>query len=207
MSAPASPGASRFQAGLTALVPGGWLVRESVELASPTGEARVAASVDLVGPETSLEEYAGMYGEALVERLPQYEEVRVEPIAHPAGGRALLRRFRWTPEDAEAVGELQLYTLAGGRGVCATASTTETGLARLEPQLRSILLGFSLPAGPSPGGLVRFADDPRNRTYAAFERGELATTLEQVLGGGGSDGTEREAWRSAREAWERAGRP
>ena len=200
MSDTAPTGVTQYRASLTALVPAGWLVRESLELAAPGAKARVGASGDYLDEATDLDEYARRYAE-LLERLPGYEELGLEEVSGATGERALLRRFRWTPEGGDAISELQLYSLAAGRGICATASALESDLPSLEAQLREVLRAISVAGVAAPGGLVRADASPRARTYEALERGELAA----ARGNGGAEVVpEQPRWEEARAAWEAA---
>ena len=74
----------RYRTALTALIPDGWTVRESIEFASPEGEGYVVAAADVLPSTLTAEEYAERYGKQLSERLPEYEELQVEAIGESA---------------------------------------------------------------------------------------------------------------------------
>src|SRR5215210_3674326 len=91
----------RYRTALTALIPEGWIVRESVELASPEGKGYVVAAADVLPSPLTAEEYAERYGNQLRERLPEYEELQVETIGRGAGETAVIRSFRWSPPEGQ----------------------------------------------------------------------------------------------------------
>jgi hypothetical protein len=194
-----------FRPDLAVLAPAAWRARASIELVEPNLRAHVVMTLDDLGEDDSLDSYSGAYGTVLAERAPHYEELRREMVALSDGRPVVVRRFRWRAEGAEPVEQVQVYVVQGGRGLAATLSSPRP-LDELEPRVLELVEGARL-EGRSGGMLARVADDPRSRTYAAFERGELATTLRRALGNGHTQSTGRDEWTPVREAWERAARP
>ena len=195
-------GLHRFRPTLTTLVPEGWFAKESVQVFSDEAGGHVAASVDLLALDTTLEGYAELYGKVLTRQFPGYQELGLEPVTLRSGARALLRRFRWGAEEGRTLTQLQLYALEQGRGVVGTATAGGESFGRLEPLLRQILLGLGVPrAGASPP--VGWLDDgPRRGTYLALERGELtAAPAPTHAGEGGAEPPPEGSWSRSREAW------
>jgi hypothetical protein len=173
---------NRFRSGLTALVPDGWLARESIQFASAEGDTVVFASADFLPAGTTVEQFAEQYAEQLGQHLPEYKQLDVDNAQLSGGRSAIVRRFRWAPPDAEALTEIQVYTIENGRGVVATARAPEKRFDELEPHMRELLAGIGV-AGPRPGGgIVRREESARARTYEAFEAGQLSTTPASAFG-------------------------
>jgi hypothetical protein len=190
-----------FNPGLSVLLPGGWTARASIELVAPEARTVITATLEETAPETALEEYAAAHEALLSAQVEGYEEMSCRTIAMSDGRAAVMRRFAWAPADSGRIEQVQLYVLGNGRGLVATAVSEDADIAGLEQRLQEVAAGIQFGGSAPRGGLGRVAADPRSRTYAAFERGELATRLERVLE---TEGLERKAWRSAREAWEQA---
>jgi hypothetical protein len=195
-----------FNPGLSILLPDGWIARASVELVAPDVQTVITATLEDTAADTVLEEYADAHGAMLAEQVEGYEQMSCKIVALPEDRRALVRRFAWTPEGLSRTEQVQLYVVENGRGLVATAIAEDTDLDGLERRLRDLAAGIQFVGSAPRGGLTRVVDDPRSRTYAAFERGELATTLERALGREGVERPGSEAWRSPREAWEQAAR-
>jgi hypothetical protein len=187
------------------------MVRESIEFASPEGEGYVVAAADVLPSALTAEEYAERYGAQLRERLPGYEELKVETIARGGGETAVIRSFRWSPPETEPVAELHLYAVHDGRGIVARAGASADSFGELEPKLRELLAGVRLGPPAPRAGVLRVEDTPRARTYAALESGQLSTTTAQAFGLGTNGGADAEtppgefeqAWEQARDAWRR----
>ena len=78
--------APRFRSRLTASVPEGWLLSESIELMSPDEDVSVRGTATLVSPETTLEQYAEQVAAELREHVSGYEELSLETVdvgGHP----------------------------------------------------------------------------------------------------------------------------
>jgi DcrB len=196
----------RFRATLTAPVPKGWFVRESLELVSPPQNVYAVASVGTVEPETGVEDFAERHRAALSDRLPGYEELGTETVHLAGGPAAILRSFRWTPEEGGALAELHLYAVSGRRGLLARACSPADRFAEVESQLRALLTGIGV-GTPSPqGGVLRSESTRRSQTYAAFEAGQLTTTREAAFGLTPSNGEPEPglAWAETRDSWQKA---
>lgn len=203
--------ANRFRPGLTALIPEGWVVRESIQLASAEQNAYVVASVDVLARGTTAEQYAGQYEEQLRRRLPGYEEVLVETVELPQARSGFLRKFRWAPPEGEPITELQMYVVENGRVIVSTARAAEEAFDELEPQLRDLLAGIGFGPPAPAGGILRRDDSPAMQTYEAFEAGQLGTTAARAFGLEPADG-DREpeatpdqvsaAWKDVRTSWQ-----
>jgi hypothetical protein len=172
---------SRFRATLTAPVPDGWLVRESVELVSAPQSAYAVASSVTLSPGTTAEQFAESQ-RVLSEGLPSYEGLAVETVELADGQPAVLRSFSWAPPDGAARSELHLCAVQGQRGILARAVSSAERFAEVEPTLRELLLGIGLGAPASRGGVLRRESTPREQTYAAFEAGQLTTTRAKAFG-------------------------
>jgi hypothetical protein len=190
-----------FRSDLTALIPSGWLVRESIELASVDDNAYVTAAVDAVDPKTTAHQLAERYATVLSKQLSGYEEIRIDEADLPGGRSAVVRKFRWTPPSGEPVEELQMYAVQDGRGVVATAMARETGFDELEPKLRELLAGIGIGTPASAGGVLRSDGSARNRTYEVFEAGLLTTSPAREEA---DPGEPAPAWTEARASWQRA---
>jgi hypothetical protein len=200
----------RFSPGMTALIPEGWVIRESIEFASPAERAYVIASAYIPPADTTSAQLAEAQGNFLRERLPEYDEVSLVETSLPHGGAGLVRSFRWTPPEGERLAELQLYAVANGRAIVLTARSPAEGFDEREPKLRELLLGIGFGGQGSAGGIFRRHDTPVSRTYAAYEGGDLATTAAQAFGlEATQDETSSEqvtaTWKCARSTWQQAG--
>jgi hypothetical protein len=195
----------RFSPGVSILLPEGWAARASLELVSAEQRTIVSVTIDEAGPLTELEEYAAAYGKLLAEQLAGYGELNLGRRPLRDGRPALVRRFVWAPEGGSGpIEQVQLYLVENKRGLVATALAQEAGLDEIESRLREVVSGVRLDGSAPTVGLARAGDDPRSRTYAAFERGELTTSLERALGGTVGGRADPDVWRTARESWEQA---
>jgi hypothetical protein len=169
-----------FSPRLAAAVPDGWVVRGTVELASPELQARIIASTEDLPADATLDDLLQRHERALAEHFPGYEELGVERLSTASGVPAVLRSFTWKPPEWPAIGQLQLYLVDRGRGLVVTASAEQERFAEIQPALREAVLGIRLEAaGGGDGAVVRTGTGPRERTYAALDAG--------VLTAGGSD--------------------
>jgi hypothetical protein len=163
-----------FSPQLVGAVPDGWVVRGTLELASPELQVRVVASTEELPADATLEAYLEQHERMLSEHFPGYEEVRLERVPTASGAEAVLRRFNWQPPDWPAVGQLQLYALESGRGLVVTASAEAERFAEIEAAVREVVLGVRLQLAPvGDGAVVRTGSGPRELTYAAFDSGAL----------------------------------
>lgn len=172
-----------FVPGLSVGMPDGWIARESVVLASPDEGSYVRVTSELVPDALTTDVYADRYGKQLRERLPGYEELAVETVEIAGGRPAILRSFRWTPPEREARAQLHLYAVLGRRAILARAASSVDRFAEIESTLRELLLGVRLGTPASRGGVFRAQSMPRDRTYSAFEAGQLTTTRAKAFGG------------------------
>lgn len=198
-----------FRPTLTAFVPDGWLVRETIQLALPEHDAYVVASTDLVPDGTTPEDYAGQFEQALAGGLPGYEQLTVETVELQGGRSALVRKSRWSPPEGEPVAELQMYVVANGRGIVSTARVPEKAFDELEPQLRELLAGIGVDGHGPAGGILRRDESARSRTYEAFEVGRLTTSPAKAFGLEATNGDEAEGpdqgatpWQDVRPSWQ-----
>ena len=191
--------APRFRSRLTASVPEGWLLSESIELMSPDEAVSVLGTATLVSPETTLEQYAEQVAAELREHVPGYEELSLETV--DVGGRpAMIRNLRWTPEGGKPVSELQMYTVADGRALLAIARPRGD---MVEADLRALLAGIQLEQLPRTDAPIhRIETTARRQTYEAFEAGDLTTTA-QAFEPDGRDGDVQQAapWGDVRADW------
>ena len=195
----------RFRPTLTVDVPDGWLVRESIELAAPDEGAYVTASVEGVDPDTTAEQVADRYRQAVAERLPEYEELAVERIELSPGRPAVVRKVRWKPPQDEPVAELQMYSIRAGRAIVATARGREASFDKLEPTLRDVLAATDVGVPSPSAGIVRRDGTSRTRTYDELEAGHMTTTIAEAFGlETAADDPEAETpWKEVRNSWAR----
>jgi hypothetical protein len=149
----------RFRPTLSAVAPRTWSSKESLTLLHPDGKANVIVSSEPVGPSVDLRQYAG--GDRLLERgeLEGYEELAFEPRLVFGGRSGLIRRFRWVPDNAGPVTQVQIYHVDGGRGYTATATTPTAGFAEFELELMDILDGLRIDDDTGHAAQHRLTDD------------------------------------------------
>jgi tetratricopeptide (TPR) repeat protein len=92
-----------FRASITSLVPDGWLVKESITLLSPDGQANVIASSEPLDPSIDTARYAGTQGELLRTEFPGFKEAWVQEREVLGGRPGVVRAFSWTPEGGVPV--------------------------------------------------------------------------------------------------------
>jgi hypothetical protein len=129
-----------FRPSLEAVLPPGWIAKESITLLAPDGLANVIASSEPLAPEIATDEYAAAQGRLLRTEFPGYVENAFEEIEMFGGRSGYLRRFEWSPPDGERVTQLQLYYVENGRGYTATATSPSTVFRQHETEIIGILL-------------------------------------------------------------------
>jgi hypothetical protein len=127
-----------FQSPLSASIPDGWLVEESITLSSPDGTANVIVSDRPLDAPMTAHAYAEAHSDLLAD-FPEYQELEFVETQVFGGRTGYLRHFEWTPEGSERVTQIQLYYTENGRAYTATATTTTASFEELEPQLRQVL--------------------------------------------------------------------
>ena len=114
-------------------------------LLAPDGQANVIASSEPLDLSIDTQRYAEIVGEALRKEFAKpdhnYRELHFEPTLVFGGRQGYVRRFEWTPLDADAqrVTQMQLYYAENGRGYTATATTPSSEIQGFELLLRQIL--------------------------------------------------------------------
>ena len=137
-----------FKPQLTAVLPAGWFVKESITLFAPDGQANVIASSEPLDASIDAERYADIQGETLRREFPGYRELVFGRILLLGEREGYMRRFEWKPPDGVPVTQMQLYYTENGRGYTATATTPSTQIQRFELLLRQILGGLRIQGGP-----------------------------------------------------------
>jgi tetratricopeptide (TPR) repeat protein len=144
-------GIATFRPRLIGARPSDWLVKESITLLAPDGQANVIASSEPLDPEIGLDQYASIQGDLLRGEFPGYEEASFKQVTCLGGRRGWLRQFSWSPPDGVSVTQLQLYYAEDSRGYTATATTPSSRFADVELELRQMLLAVDL-LPPAAGG-------------------------------------------------------
>jgi tetratricopeptide (TPR) repeat protein len=129
----------RFVPTLSAGIPTGWSVKESLTLLAPDGQANVIASSEPLDPSMTTTEYADIQGEVLQKEFPGYREHGRHVSQVLGRGEGIIRQFSWDPPDGDRVMQLQLYFVEMGRGYTATATTPNSSFSALEIQLSEVL--------------------------------------------------------------------
>ncbi|WP_166786570.1 tetratricopeptide repeat protein [Cryobacterium sp. TMT1-19] len=142
-------GMTEFRGEIIALVPDGWLVKESTTLLSPDGRSNIIASSEPLDSSIDTDQYADIQGDLLDKEFPEYEEKSFERVAVLGNRDGYLRTFEWTPPDGVRVAQAQLYYAELGRGYTATATTTAENLKSVELILLEVLRNLRL-SRPSP---------------------------------------------------------
>jgi hypothetical protein len=132
----------RFRPTLSAAVPDGWFVKESLTLLSPDGQANIIASSEPLDPSITSDRYAEVQGRLLVEEFPGYREAVFRRLKVFGGREGFFRQFTWEPPDGTLVTQLQIYYAEGGRGYTATATSTVVGFLEYEAHLLSAVEGL-----------------------------------------------------------------
>ncbi|GAA2109259.1 hypothetical protein GCM10009841_30430 [Microlunatus panaciterrae] len=146
----------RFEPTLSATVPDGWFVKESLTLLAPDGQANIIASSEPVADGLDALQYAQVQGDLLRKEFPHYQEHHFGPSPVLGGRPGYLREFSWVPPDGQSVRQLQLYFAASGRAYTATATTASQQFHRYYDVLRvaldQLLLRGTAPSedGPRP---------------------------------------------------------
>lgn len=127
-------------------MPEGWFVKEAITLLDPEGQANVIASTEPLDPNIDAQWYAEVQGDLLRRGFREYREFYFGPTRVFGGRQGYMRRFEWTPPEADAVPvtQLQLYYAENGRGYTATATTPTSQIQRFELLLRQILGGLRI---------------------------------------------------------------
>jgi hypothetical protein len=131
----------RFTGSLSAPVPEGWLVKESLTLLAPDGFANVIASSESVDKTLTTQQYADGQGKDLRNQFPKFKELSYGPAQMLGGRECFVRRFEWSPPDREddAVTHVQVYHIAAGRGYTLTATARSVRFESVEAILISVL--------------------------------------------------------------------
>lgn len=138
-----------------AAVPAGWLVKESVTLLAPDGQANVIVSREPLDPTLDTRQYATVQGDLLRREFPGYEE-QVFTVLPLSAGPAYLRLFSWTPPDGVRVVQHQMYLARAGTGFTATATTPASTHERFAGAFDQVLRQLELdraaipPSAPVP---------------------------------------------------------
>lgn len=133
---------NRFKPKLSATLPEGWFVKESITILAPDGQANVIASSEPLDPSINTKRYAEVQGELLSsedEGFPGYREFQFGPTEVLEGRKGYMRRFEWIPPDGDPVTQIQLYYVDNGRGYTATATTPSANVQDFELVLRQLL--------------------------------------------------------------------
>ena len=133
---------TEFHPSLTAMVPEGWFVKESMTLLAPDGQANVIASSEPLDLTIDTEQYATVQGDLLRKEFPDYEEKSFDPVRVLGDRDGYVRTFEWTPPDGVRVAQSQLYFAEGGRGYTATATTPAANLGDVEAVLIQVMRGL-----------------------------------------------------------------
>jgi hypothetical protein len=132
---------ARIAGELSVLVPEGWLRNESVTLLHPERVANVIASTEPLIENLDAKRYSDIQGELLSE-FPAYREIRSEEMRAFGGLEGFMRLFEWTPQDGAPVTQIQVYAVADGRGLTATATCPTTEFSSVELLLVGVLEGL-----------------------------------------------------------------
>jgi hypothetical protein len=135
-----------FRPRITAGVPDGWYVKESITLLQPNGEANIIASAEPLDPTLTSEVYATTQGDVLRDEFPGYREISFGTTDLFGGQSGFVRKFEWTPPDGEQVTQIQIYYVESGRGYTATATTPTISLHKFESVLLDTLRALTLAA-------------------------------------------------------------
>lgn len=131
----------RFTGSLSAPVPDGWVVKESLTLLAPDGLANVIASSEPVEEALTTKQYADAQGEYLRNEFANFNELFYGPAEMLGGRECFVRRFEWSPPDHEddPVTQIQVYHTTAGRGYTLTATARSVRFEAVERILISIL--------------------------------------------------------------------
>jgi len=131
----------RFTGSLSAPVPDGWVVKESLTVLAPDGLANVIASSEPVEQRLTTQQYADAQGEDLRNQFPKFKELSYGPATMLGGRACFVRRFEWSPPDREddPVTQIQVYHVAAGRGYALTATARSVRFEAVERILISVL--------------------------------------------------------------------
>lgn len=128
-----------FAPSIRALLPEGWVVKESITLLAPDGMANVIASSEPLDASMDTYDYAETQGRILRTEFDQYDEDFFGPRLIYGGRPGYMRVFSWAPPDGERVTQIQLYYALPGQGFTATATTPTSEFSRFEVLLRQCL--------------------------------------------------------------------
>ena len=131
---------------LSAAVPNGWLVKESITLMSLDGQANVILSSEPIDPWLDSIDYALAQGHQLAMELPAYREHAFDRVLLFGRYAGFVRELSWTPHDGVPVTQLQFYCAIAGRGYTGTATTSSSMFPVHEPGLRETLLSAAVDA-------------------------------------------------------------
>ena len=144
---------------LSVRVPEGWLRKESTTLLHPEGSANVIASTEPLSDDIDAQRYVDAQGELLRTEFPSYREFRIERMLVFGGLDGFMRLFEWTPPDGTPVTQMQIYAVANGRGITATATCPTSFFKEVELLLVSVLDGLSF-LGEGHGSAAESSNQP-----------------------------------------------
>jgi hypothetical protein len=129
---------------LTAMLPDGWIGRESITLLAPTGNANVIASSDEVNPTLNTKDYADAQVAQARAEFPGYRQLMLKEFRVFGGLPGYIHQFEWE-SDKGTVRQTQLYYVANGTVWYATATATSIAYEQVQGQLLEVLSGLSGP--------------------------------------------------------------
>ena len=121
-------------------LPDEWFYKESFTLLAPDGRANVILSSEPLEASITTLEFSTIQGDLLETEFPGYEpSIDQEDFPLASGDVAMIRQFNWTPEDGSPVTQAQIYFVADGRGLTATATATAEHFVAVRETLFGIL--------------------------------------------------------------------
>ena len=128
---------------ITAPLAEGWAYKESITLLEPEGLANVIASSEPIPAGMDARQYADAQGGLLNTEFPGYRELSLDAGPVFGGLEGFTRIFEWTPEQGQPVTQIQVYAVADGRGLVATATAPTVEFSRFELTLARVLQGIT----------------------------------------------------------------
>jgi hypothetical protein len=132
-------GLGRARGSLRARLPAGWFRTESITVGDRRGRANVIATIQVIDPAITAEEYAKNQTQHLADACREYRE-RLFASAEVFGGHpGYVRAFTWHPEGGHPVAQWQAYYADAGRGYVATATCRSQQASKFEKRLRAMM--------------------------------------------------------------------